>query len=217
MVVKGNTNISITLSLYTYPVTFGEIGLPSGTTWFVNLSNGTHFSSSGSTICFQGTERTEYNYTVSTSDFLFRPSDKNESLMVNSSVVLVKADFAQYIFVVTIKETGLTAGTSWYLNVSGQPTVHTTSSSITIYLQNGNYTVIASAASFKTVTINLTVNNSNVSETIAFEPISKSSPTPPTSPGTSSSSSLYLYAIIAVIAVSAIGTFALLIRKRAGK
>ena len=199
---------SVAFSLVKYTVTFTESGLPSGKAWFVNLSNGTHLSSSSSTITFQGTDQTKYNYTVSSSDFLFRPSQKNGSFMVNSSGLLIKINFVQYIFVVTINETGLAYGASWYLNVSGQPTIQTTTSSITIYLQNGNYSLTASSTSFKNVTFSLKVDNSNATQTIAFEPIPKSSPP---------SSYLYVYIIIAVVVVAVVGATVLLMRKRAGK
>ncbi|MGC8514663.1 MAG: YncE family protein [Thermoplasmata archaeon] len=208
LIVSGNTNLSLTLPLYTYPVTVEETGLPEGTTWFVNLSNGTHLSSTNSTITFPGTDQTEYNYTVSSSDFLFRASPESGSFKVNSSELLIKINFVQYIFAVTIKETGLADGASWYLNVSGQPTIHTTASSITMYLQNGNYTLTASSSSFKNVTLNLTVNNANLTQEIAFEPIAKSLPAP---------SYLYTYIIIAVAAVAVVGALLLLMRKRVSK
>ncbi len=213
--ITASSIINVTLSLYTYPVTIEEYGLPSGATWFVNLSNSTHYSSTKSAITFQGTAETEYNYTVSTSDFLFRPLHASGSFMVNTSEVSIKADFSEYIFVVTIDETGLTAGSLWYLNISGQPTIHTTSSSLTLYLQNGNYTLAASSPSFKNVTLDFTIDNSNLTETIAFEPVSKSSPPPPVAPKTTSNA--YLYAIIAVVAIVVIAALVLLIRKRAGK
>ena len=212
--VTVSFSMNVTLSLYTYPVTIEESGLPSGTTWFVNLSNGTHLSSTKSTITFQGTAETEYNYTVSTSDFLFKPSHASGSFMVNTSEVSIKTDFSEYIFVVIIKETGLIAGSLWYLNVSGLPTIHTTSSSVTIYLQNGNYTLAASSPSFKNITLDFTIDNFNLTKTIAFEPVSKSSP-PPVAPKTTSSA--YLYSIIAVVSIVVIAALVLLIRKRAGK
>ena len=208
MNVSGNTNLSITLSLYTYSITIEEVGLPSGTTWFVNLSNGTHLSSTSSKITFQGIDQTKYNYTVSSSDFLFRPSQKNGSLIVNSSGPLIKVNFIRYIFVITINETGLANGALWYLNISGEPAIQSTASSITIYLQNGNYSLTASSTSFKNVTFSLKVDNSNATQTIAFEPIPKSSPP---------SSYLYVYIIIAVVVVAVVGATVLLMRKRAGK
>ena len=134
--------------------------------------------------------------------------------MVNTSEVSIKTDFSEYIFVVIIKETGLIAGSLWYLNVSGQPTIHTTSSSITIYLQNGNYTLTASSPSFKNITLDFTIDNFNLTKTIAFEPVSKSLP-PPVAPKTASN--VYLYSIIDVVAIVVIAALVLLIRKRAGK
>ena len=199
---------SVSFSLVKYMITFTESGLPSGTTWFVNLSSGAHLSSTNSTIIFQGTDQTKYNYTVSTSDFLFMPSQKNGSFIANSSGQSIKINFVQYIFVVTINETGLANGASWYLNVSGQPTIQTTSSNVTIYLQNGNYTLTAASSSFRKVTLSLNVDDSNVTQTIAFEPIVNCLPSP---------SYLYVYIIIGVVVAAAVGTTVLLMRKRAGK
>ena len=82
-------------------------------------------------------------------------------------------------------------------------------------MQNGNYTLAASSPSFKNVTLDFTIDNSNLTETIAFEPVSKSSPPPPVAPKTTSNA--YLYAIIAVVAIVVIAALVLLIRKRAGK
>ena len=55
----------------------------------MNLSNGTHLSSTSSKNTFQGIDQTKYNYTVSSSDFLFRSSPKNGSFMVNSSAFVI--------------------------------------------------------------------------------------------------------------------------------
>ncbi|MGC8701304.1 MAG: hypothetical protein ACP5R3_06840, partial [Thermoplasmata archaeon] len=54
-IAVGWSDISINIvfakkTLYT--VTFTETGLPSGTTWYVNLSNGQSFSGTGTTITF---------------------------------------------------------------------------------------------------------------------------------------------------------------------
>ncbi|MGC9176718.1 MAG: hypothetical protein ACP5F1_06550, partial [Thermoplasmata archaeon] len=47
LILNGtNVNITIAIKLKTYNVTFIENGLPSGTTWYVNLSNGQSYSSS---------------------------------------------------------------------------------------------------------------------------------------------------------------------------
>ena len=63
--VSGRISIIFTANESTmYPATFTESGLPSGTTWYVNLSNGQSFSSKTSTISFSEPNGT-YSYTVS--------------------------------------------------------------------------------------------------------------------------------------------------------
>ena len=63
--VSGSISIIATAKeLAKYPVTFTESGLPSGTTWYVNLSNGQSFSSTTSAISFSEPNGS-YSYTVS--------------------------------------------------------------------------------------------------------------------------------------------------------
>jgi len=61
----SDVNISITFTLVTYTVTFAESGLPSGTMWYVNLSNGQSFSSTTNTITFNEPNGS-YTYSIST-------------------------------------------------------------------------------------------------------------------------------------------------------
>jgi beta-lactam-binding protein with PASTA domain len=55
---------SISFTEVKYTVTFTESGLPSGTIWYVNLSNGQSFKSTTSTISFSEPNGT-YTYTIS--------------------------------------------------------------------------------------------------------------------------------------------------------
>ncbi|MEM3846835.1 MAG: hypothetical protein QXU98_14155, partial [Candidatus Parvarchaeota archaeon] len=56
-------SIPVTFSLVTFSITITEVGLPSGTMWYVILSNGQSFSSTTSSISFNEPNGT-YSYTI---------------------------------------------------------------------------------------------------------------------------------------------------------
>ncbi|MGC9074098.1 MAG: hypothetical protein ACP5H0_08090, partial [Caldisericum sp.] len=51
-VTEGSSNSISAINLTNYTITFTESGLPAGTKWYVNLSNGQSFSSTTNTITF---------------------------------------------------------------------------------------------------------------------------------------------------------------------
>ncbi|MGC8709927.1 MAG: hypothetical protein ACP5RL_06515, partial [Thermoplasmata archaeon] len=52
--IRGNDSLKTVapMATSTYGVTFSETGLPSGSIWYINLTNGQFFSLSGSSITF---------------------------------------------------------------------------------------------------------------------------------------------------------------------
>ncbi len=121
---------SITFSLVTYTVTFTESGLPTGTTWYVNLSNGQTFSSSTNTISFSEPNGT-YSYTVATVNKNYAPSQSSGTFTVNGANVQVSITFSFGTFTVTFIESGLPAGTTWYVNLSNGQTFSQKTTSLT--------------------------------------------------------------------------------------
>ena len=86
-VVGKSQNVSITFTEVTYKVTFTETGLPSGTTWYVNLSNGMDSGAiTGTSYSFSLANGT-YSYTIATSDKTYEPSPSSGSLTVNGEGV----------------------------------------------------------------------------------------------------------------------------------
>ena len=64
VVINGQDQaITVSFTIVTYSVTFSDVGLPSGITWYINLSNGKSYSSTGSIISFEVPNGT-YTYTV---------------------------------------------------------------------------------------------------------------------------------------------------------
>ena len=87
--VKGAAqSVSVSFTPLTFTVTFTETGLPSGTTWYINLSDGKSLSSTNSTITVSLTNGT-YNYTASSSGY----KQKTGSITLNDNSVTVTVAF----------------------------------------------------------------------------------------------------------------------------
>jgi hypothetical protein len=87
--VKGAAqSVSVSFTPLTFTVTFTETGLPSGTTWYINLSNGKSLSSTSTTITVSLTNGT-YNYTASSSGY----KQKTGSITLNDNSVTVTVAF----------------------------------------------------------------------------------------------------------------------------
>lgn len=73
-------------------------------------------------------------------------------------------------FPVTFLESGLPAGTTWYANISGGPSLSGTANMLTTTLPNGtyDYTIGSSNASYEAAPGSFTVDGSSVSEPVAF-------------------------------------------------
>lgn len=142
-------NGPLTQYIYFYPVkyqlTFIESGLPSGATWYVNLTNpcwdGTvvfsHAICAGQFFGYCVTNGT-YSFTVSASNKSLYPSPASGSFIVDGSSVTESIDFIHDKYQVSFTESGLPSGTSWGVYVNG--TLSTSSTSIIIFpVLNGTY------------------------------------------------------------------------------
>ena len=134
----GPKSVSVTFSLVKYAVTFTETGLPSGTEWFVNLSNGQSLSSTTSTISFTEINGT-YTYKVVTPNKIYEPSPSSGSVSVNGVTKSVSVTFTLVKYTVTFTETGLPAGITWYVNITGHDSGAITGSTYSVMLTNGTY------------------------------------------------------------------------------
>jgi uncharacterized lipoprotein NlpE involved in copper resistance len=167
----SNVNIGITFNLVTYTVTFTENGLPSGTTWYINLSNGQSYSGTGTTITFSEPNGT-YSYTIATVNKSYAPSPSSGTFKVSGSNVNVGITFTLVTYTVTFTESGLPSGTMWYVNLSNGKSYSGTGTTITFYEPNGTY-------SYTIATVNksyspspssgtFTVSGANVNVAITF-------------------------------------------------
>ena len=122
----------------TYSVSFTESGLPSGTSWSMNLS-GSIRSSTTSSIVYSEPSGT-YAYTVgSVTGYVANPT--SGSVTVTSSAVNVPISYTSAsppTYSVSFTESGLPSGTSWSVNLSGS-TRSSTTSSIVFSEPSGTY------------------------------------------------------------------------------
>ncbi|MFP3257212.1 MAG: hypothetical protein RXO36_05390, partial [Candidatus Nanopusillus acidilobi] len=157
-----------------YTVAFTETGLPTGTLWYVNLSNGQSFSSTTNTITFSEPNGT-YSYTIATANKSYAPSSSSGSFTVNEADVNIAITFTLVTYPVAFTETGLPTGTLWYVNLSNGQSFSSTTNTITFPEPNGTYSYTIATVN-KSYSPNpssgsFTVNNTNVNINITFNKI----------------------------------------------
>lgn len=163
--------VTASFSPVTYNVTFTESGLPAGTEWYVNISGSSSLHSTAASISVELQNGT-YTYTLSTADKLYSPASASGTFTVNGSQMGVSAIFHFVNYTATFSETGLPAGTEWFVNISGGHHLQSSSSTLTAELHNGTYTYTVSTAdssyALNASSGTLTVNGKAVTATVQF-------------------------------------------------
>lgn len=204
--VKGaSKNISIQFIPVQYSVNFNASGLPGGTEWWVNFTNGKSYNGLAYSITIFEVNGT-YTFTIATSDKSYKANGGN--LTVNGANLTEQVIFSAVKFNITFEENGLQSGFVWYVNISGGVfSGPISSSTYVVELINGtySYTVTTTAKGYQFSGSNFSVNGISVKENVSFSK-------PLTSILTSG---VGFYAIIAAVAVVATaGASLVLLRKR---
>ena len=170
----SNQSIPLNFVLQTYPVIFSESNLPSGTDWYVNItesSNNTVYDSgaiTGSSFSFDLANGT-YSYTIATSNKTYEPSPSSGSFeVVGSSPPSIDVAFKEVTYPVTFTESGLPSGTSWTLVFDGH-TYILTNTSYVFYEPNGTYSYSATSKDYKNLSGSVTINGSSQSVALSFK------------------------------------------------
>ena len=143
--VSSNMIINVQFQEKMYQVTFTETGLPSGTTWYLNLSNGQSFQSTTDKISFSETNGS-YTYTVSSMEgSTYSSSLSSGKFTISGSTYSSSVIFSEITYQVTFTETGLPSGTTWYLNLSNGQFFQSTTDKISFSEPNGSYTYTVSS------------------------------------------------------------------------
>jgi hypothetical protein len=138
--VKSNV-AQITAYFVTYPVVFQESGLPLGTKWYVNLTNGQSHPYIGSLNLFYEPNGT-YTFTIASANKIYAPSPSSGTFVVNGQEVSLVIYFSPVLYHVFFNQSAgsqLPNGTVWYVNITSGPSLHSTSTSIEGLLPNGTY------------------------------------------------------------------------------
>lgn len=134
-VAGADQNVEVSFSRVTYPVTFTETGLPSGTEWSVALSGSAPQSSGSSEIDFEEPNGT-YTYTVSGISGWTTLYYRGIVTLPGQSAFTVA--WVRVLYAVTVSETGLPSGSTWSVNLNGS-VVKGTTTSLAFKEPNGTY------------------------------------------------------------------------------
>ena len=132
-----DVSVFVTFTVVTYTVTFTESGLPSGTRWYVNLTNGQSFTTTGTSTSFPEPNGS-YTYSLGSADTSY--SAPGGSFTVNGLPVSQSVTFSLVLYRVSFSETGLPTATVWFVNLTNGQSFSSASSSITFSEPNGSYT-----------------------------------------------------------------------------
>lgn len=173
-VANENSGTVSVISTTPYKVTLKQTGLPAGTTWYVNLSNGQNFTSTGSNMSFNETNGT-YSFTLATNSSVYTPSMASGSFDVNGNNVTESLSFVKVTYSVNFDESGLLTGTDWYVNLSNGQSYSSKSSSANFTEPNGTYHYSISTVN-KTYTPvissgSLVVSGSNLTVNVTFKQV----------------------------------------------
>jgi hypothetical protein len=198
-------SVSVYSAQHYYPVTFTETGLPSGSTWYVNLTNGMDSGAiTGSTYSFTLSNGT-YSYTVATSDHIYKPTSYTGSITVDGASLSESVKFVEVTYTVTFTESGLPSGTTWYVSLTnGNTSGPITGTSYSFIMSNGTYSYTISSVSGYSVSKgvgNFTVNGGSITVNTTFSKVT-------------SGLNVIDYSVIAVIAVILVSAFIIFMRRR---
>ncbi len=154
-------------SLVQYEVTLTESGLPSGTTWWVNLTGGPSFASATTTVAFREPNGS-YGYGVATADKRF--FSDGGTILVDGSSLSEPTTFEPVTFGVSVTESGLPSGTEWWLNLTEGSTFGSSTSAVAFEEPNGTYpyTIATADKVYEASGGGFTVDGVGIEQTVAF-------------------------------------------------
>ncbi len=120
-----------------YNITFQESGLPSGTSWGVDLVGTGEVTSRGTSLQVPETNGT-YQFLVQ-GPANYRPSPGAGDLKVAGAPVVEPITFTLLQYPALFQESGLPSGTAWGIRLLGGSTVNSSSTNLTFDLGNGTY------------------------------------------------------------------------------
>ncbi|EQD27922.1 surface antigen-like protein, partial [mine drainage metagenome] len=142
-VANANGGTVSTVGVLGFPVEAVETGLPAHSTWWLNLTGGTHDSTDGVNLSLYLINGT-YSYTASTSTPCFAGSPG--FFIVQGAPITVRVGFSRATTPVTFDAVGLPTGTQWYVTLGGGLNASTRGTALTFNLTNGSYTYVVATS-----------------------------------------------------------------------
>ncbi|MGD0719129.1 MAG: hypothetical protein ABSA15_06110, partial [Thermoplasmata archaeon] len=153
VVVAGASTGFTVAFLYSYAVTFTESGIAAPVRWYLNVSGRASVTSTSTTAAItlpNGTSPSGfYSYSLRTGDNSSTTIPSTAAVgtfNVTGGTVAKSVTFSAGKFAVTFTESGLVTGTKWFVNVTGQTSVSSTTTTNVLTLGNGSYTYAAPGA-----------------------------------------------------------------------
>ena len=106
-----------------YAITFSERGLPAGTEWTVNIGSTTLTAAAPASIAFypENLAPVSYHFSIPGVGAFTGVTPSSGSVNASGSPITITVTFSQPSFAVAFSESGLAAGTTWYVNSTGTP------------------------------------------------------------------------------------------------
>jgi YVTN family beta-propeller protein len=155
--------------LPTRPIQFTEVGLPSNSQWWVNLTGGPSQSSASTQLSFSAPPGTyDYSVAAASQGYSVHPSS---GVLPATGAVNLSLNFSQQTYPVSFSESGLPATTEWWVNVSGETPATSTQSALVANVGNGthHYAVATSDKSYRSSGGSVTVNGTGKSASVTFQ------------------------------------------------
>ncbi|HEV2519975.1 MAG TPA: hypothetical protein VGX00_05065 [Thermoplasmata archaeon] len=112
------SSISVAFVRVTYPITFTETGLPSGSDWSVNISGVSTVYASSTSVTVNMPNGT-YTYTASRPDRTYQAV--GGSFSVTGGAATVALSYLRFGYAAIFTEAGLPSGASWTVTLDGVP------------------------------------------------------------------------------------------------
>jgi YVTN family beta-propeller protein len=152
---------TVPFPLRTFPVSFVATGLPTRTSWSVTVGNATFTSLTSTIVCPEANGSYTYVLGIVAG---WTPSNATGAFTVDGAPVSERVEWRSVTYPVTFAESTLPAGTGWWVNVTGNISGYSVTTSLTVQAPNGTlgYLVATSDKSYASPAGNLVVGGQPV-------------------------------------------------------
>lgn len=181
-VTTAGESISVQFEPVTYSVSFTEKGLPHGTYWYANIT-GIPVMGPGSSNPAQisyNLQNGTYGFTIESVNHNYAPNISSGNMIVQGASISISISFMQVKFSAIFAESGLPAGSTWYVNLTNGIENSTEAPYSNVFtLSDGSYGFTVSSSNSEYVpSISsgvVQIDNSNARQSIKFYAKSSSS------------------------------------------